>query len=89
MGLPQPVKQQIINEYQKHETDTGSADLQVAILTERVKQLSQHLENNPKDYACRRGLLKVIGQRKRLLSYIVKEDRTRYQALIARLGIRG
>ncbi len=89
MGLPQPVKQKIINEYQKHETDTGSADLQVAILTERVKQLSQHLENNPKDYACRRGLLKVIGRRKRLLSYILKEDRERYQALIARLGIRG
>ncbi len=89
MGLPQPVKQRIINEYQKHETDTGSADLQVAILTERVKQLSQHLENNPKDYACHRGLLKVIGQRKRLLSYIVKQDQARYQALITRLGIRG
>lgn len=89
MGLPQPVKQKIINEYQKHETDTGSADLQVAILTERVKQLSQHLENNPKDYACRRGLLKVIGRRKRLLSYILNEDQARYQALITRLGIRG
>lgn len=89
MGLPQPVKQKIINEYQKHETDTGSADLQVAILTERIKQLSQHLENNPKDYACRRGLLKVIGRRKRLLSYILNEDQARYQALITRLGIRG
>lgn len=89
MGLPQPVKQKIINEYQKHETDTGSADLQVAILTERIKQLSQHLENNPQDYACRRGLLKVIGRRKRLLSYILNEDQARYQALITRLGIRG
>ena len=79
MGLPQAVKQQVINEYQKHETDTGSADLQVAILTERVKQLSKHLDNNPKDHACRRGLLKVIGQRKRLLSYILKQDRARYQ----------
>ena len=89
MGLPQPIKQQVINDYQKHETDTGSADLQVAILTERVKQLSTHLESNPKDHACRRGLLTVIGQRKRLLSYILKQDRARYQALIARLGIRG
>ncbi len=89
MGLPQPIKQQVINDYQKHETDTGSADLQVAILTERVKQLSNHLETNPKDHACRRGLLTVIGQRKRLLSYILKQDRARYQALIARLGIRG
>jgi len=89
MGLPQPVKQQVINEYQKHETDTGSADLQVAILTERVKQLSKHLETNPKDHACRRGLLKVIGQRKHLLSYILKQDRARYQNLIRRLGIRG
>ena len=89
MPLKQERKQEIINEYQIHETDTGSADLQVAMLTARVKQLSAHLENNPKDHASRRGLLKMIGQRKRLLSYILKQDRERYRALIGRLGIRG
>ena len=89
MPLKQERKQEIINEYQIHETDTGSADLQVAMLTARVNQLSAHLENNPKDHASRRGLLKAIGQRKRLLSYILKQDRERYRALIGRLGIRG
>ena len=68
MPLKQERKQEIINDYQIHETDTGSADLQVAMLTARVNQLSKHLESNPKDHASRRGLLKMIGRRKRLWS---------------------
>lgn len=89
MALLQAQKQEIITGYQVHETDTGSADVQVAMLTERISKLSQHLQKNKKDYSSRRGLLKMIGQRKRLLAYILKEDPTRYRALITRLGIRG
>jgi len=89
MALTQEQKQELINTHQVHETDTGSADLQVAMLSERIKQLSTHLQSNQKDYASRQGLLKMIGQRKRLLGYIRKQDVTRYRALIAKLGIRG
>lgn len=89
MALTQERKQQLITEYQVHETDTGSADVQIAILTERINRLSDHLKNNKSDHASRRGLLKLIGQRKRLLSYINQESKNRYQALIGRLGIRG
>ncbi len=89
MALLQERKQEIISDYQVHETDTGSADVQVAILTERINRLSLHLRTNKKDHASRRGLLKMIGQRKRLLAYILKQDQERYRALITRLGIRG
>ncbi|MBD2090586.1 30S ribosomal protein S15 [Microcoleus sp. FACHB-1515] len=89
MALLQERKQEIINDFQKHGTDTGSADVQVAILTERINKLSTHLRENKKDHASRRGLLKMIGQRKRLLAYILKQDQARYRALITRLGIRG
>jgi small subunit ribosomal protein S15 len=89
MALLQERKQEIISDYQVHETDTGSADVQVAILTERINRLSAHLRENKKDHASRRGLLKMIGQRKRLLAYILKQDQERYRALIGRLGIRG
>lgn len=89
MALLQESKQQIISDYQIHETDTGSADVQVAMLTERINRLSLHLRQNKKDHASRRGLLKMIGQRKRLLAYILKQDQERYRALITRLGIRG
>lgn len=89
MALVQERKQEIITQYQVHETDTGSADVQVAMLTERINKLSQHLRTNKKDHASRTGLLKMIGQRKRLLAYIQKGDRERYRALITRLGIRG
>jgi small subunit ribosomal protein S15 len=88
MALTQTQKQEIINDYQAHETDTGSSDLQVAMLTRRINQLTAHLQSNPKDHASRRGLLKMIGRRRRLLAYIQKKDSDRYQALIARLGIR-
>ena len=89
MALLQARKQELMAEYQVHETDTGSADLQVAMLTERINRLSQHLRSNKKDHSSRRGLLKMIGQRKRLLAYINKKDQERYRALITRLGIRG
>lgn len=89
MALLQARKHEIISEYQVHETDTGSADVQVAMLTERINKLSAHLKINKKDHASRRGLLKMIGQRKRLLAYILKQDQERYRALIGRLGIRG
>jgi small subunit ribosomal protein S15 len=89
MALVQEQKQQIISEYQVHDTDTGSADVQVAMLTERINRLSDHLKTNKKDHASRRGLLQMIGRRKRLLAYIRQQDQDRYRALIQRLGIRG
>ncbi len=89
MTLTQQRKQEIISNYQVHETDTGSADVQIAMLTERINRLSEHLQSNKKDHSSRRGLLKLIGQRKRLLAYIQQGSREHYQALIGRLGIRG
>lgn len=88
MALTQQRKQELMGEYQVHETDTGSADLQVAMLTDRINQLTKHLIGNKKDHSSRRGLLKMIGRRKRLLSFIQNKDTERYQKLIARLGIR-
>ena len=88
MSLTANEKHTLISEFQVHETDTGSADLQVAILTKRITQLTDHLKQNPKDHASRRGLLKMIGRRRRLLAYIKGKDTNRYQALIERLGIR-
>ena len=89
MALTQQRKQELISDYQVHETDTGSSEVQIAMLTERINRLSEHLIANEKDHSSRRGLLTLIGQRKSLLSYIQAEDKARYQALIARLGIRG
>ncbi len=89
MALLQQRKHEIIADFQVHETDTGSADVQVAMLTERINRLSEHLRSNKKDHASRKGLLRMIGQRKRLLAYILERDIERYRALIGRLGIRG
>jgi small subunit ribosomal protein S15 len=89
MPLTPQRKQELIKDYQVHETDTGSTELQVAILTEKIVRLSAHLKNNNNDHSSRRGLLQAIGQRKRLLAYIQKHDRDRYRPLIERLGIRG
>lgn len=89
MALTQQDKQKIMAEHQAHETDTGSSELQVAMLTERINRLSQHLKDNKHDHASRRGLLQIIGRRKRLLAYINKQDQQRYRELITRLGIRG
>ncbi len=89
MTLLQARKQELISDYQVHETDTGSADVQIAMLTDRINQLSSHLQKNKKDYSSRRGLLKMIGHRKRLMAYLQKQDSERYRALIKKLGIRG
>ncbi len=88
MALLQERKQELISEHQVHETDTGSVDVQIAMLTDRINTLSQHLQKNKKDYSSRRGLLKMIGQRKRLLAYLTQQDPERYRALIQKLGIR-
>jgi small subunit ribosomal protein S15 len=89
MALTQQRKQEIMGDFQTHETDTGSADVQVAMLTDRITKLSAHLKINQKDFASRRGLMMMISRRKRLLAYIQRENADRYKALIARLGIRG
>ena len=81
-------KQQIIKDYQTHEGDTGSPEVQVAILTYRIKDLTEHLKLHKKDHASRRGLLQMVGQRSSLLKYLTKTDRSRYNTLIGRLGLR-
>lgn len=89
MALLQERKQELLSSYQMHPTDTGSSQVQVAMLTERINQLSAHLKTHAKDFSSRRSLLKLIGQRKRLLAYIRQGSQTEYKALITRLGIRG
>jgi small subunit ribosomal protein S15 len=88
MPLEREVKVQTIQQYRVHETDTGSPDVQVAVLTERIKQLTVHLNANRHDQASRRGLQTMVGRRRRLLTYISRTDLARYQELIARLGLR-
>lgn len=88
MPLVREIKDRIVAEYATGEGDTGSAEVQIALLTERVKDLTGHLKLFPKDNHSRRGLLKLVGQRRRLLAYLVKKDATRYRAVIARLGLR-
>jgi len=78
----------IIETYKIHETDTGSPEVQIAILTERINHLNEHLKINKKDHHSRRGLLKMVGQRKGLISYLMKKDITRYRAIIEKLGLR-
>ena len=82
-------KQEIIQSYQTKEGDTGSSEVQVALLTERINQLTTHLRTHRKDHHTRRGLLKLVGKRKRLLAYLGREDVSRYRSLVARLGLRG
>jgi small subunit ribosomal protein S15 len=81
-------KQAIINEYAICEGDTGSPEVQIAILTFRINSLNEHLKANPKDNHSRRGLLQMVGKRKKFLNYLVSKDINRYRAIIARLGIR-
>jgi len=78
----------IVGEFALHEGDTGSVEVQVALLTNRINQLTEHMASNKHDYHSQRGLLKLVGQRKRLLAYISKQDVARYRSLIARLGLR-
>lgn len=81
-------KQEIITTYKLHESDTGSPEVQVAILTERINHLNEHLKTHKKDHHSRRGLLKMVGQRKALLGYLMKKDIGRYREIIAKLGLR-
>ena len=81
-------KQEVIEEYKTHDGDTGSPEVQVALLTERIRHLTEHLKMHKKDHASRRGLLKLVGQRSRLLRYLSSKDRGRYLDLIRRLGLR-
>ena len=81
-------KAEIVSKFARSEGDTGSPEVQVAILTERIRELNDHLSVNKKDHHSRRGLLKMVGQRRRLLSYLQKKDIERYRKLIAELGLR-
>ena len=81
-------KTEIIKAYQVHETDTGSPEVQIAILTERINYLNEHLKANKKDHHSRRGLLKMVGQRRSLLDYLKDNDFDRYRNIVTRLGLR-
>lgn len=83
-----PNKQQIIETYAREPGDTGSSEVQIALLTARIEHLTEHLKTHKKDHASRRGLLQLVGQRRRLLDYLRREDIDRYRSLIGRLGIR-
>jgi small subunit ribosomal protein S15 len=86
--LDKEKKMEVITTYQVREGDTGSTEVQVALLTERIRQLTAHMAANRKDYHTQRGLLKLVGQRRRLLAYLSREDVGRYNNLIKRLGLR-
>jgi small subunit ribosomal protein S15 len=88
MPLTTQVKQELIAKYRIHEKDTGSPEVQIALLTNRINYLTEHFKVHPKDYHSRRGLLKLVGQRRRLLNYLVKKDTERYQNIIKKLGLR-
>ena len=81
-------KQQIINEYRRDETDTGSSEVQIALLTERINELTEHLKVHKKDNHSRRGLLKMVGKRRNLLNYLAKKDEEAYKDLVKKLGLR-
>jgi ribosomal protein S15, bacterial/organelle len=81
-------RQQIISEHARSATDTGSAEVQVALLTQRITDLTEHLKTHKHDHASRRGLLQMVGRRRRLLDYLMREDIERYRSLIAKLGLR-
>ena len=84
----QELKNEIISANRIHETDTGSPEVQIAILTERIKNLTEHLKSNKKDFHSRRGLQMMVGKRRNLLNYLAKKDINRYRAIIEKLGIR-
>jgi len=88
VALDKAKKQEIIEKYKLHETDTGSPEVQIAILTERINQLTEHLNIHKKDFHSRRGLLKMVGHRRRLLNYLKSKDIERYRTLIEKLDIR-
>ena len=88
MALTKDLKTEVIRSYQTHPSDTGSPEVQVAILSERISNLTEHFKGHAKDHHSRRGLLKMVGQRRRLLDYLKSRDNKRYDSLIERLGLR-
>ena len=88
MTMTAEAKGEVITEYRRSDGDTGSVEVQVALLTVRINELTDHLRTHKKDHASRRGLLKMVGRRSSLLRYLTRTDRERYQALITRLGLR-
>ena len=88
MAVKDPLKSTQIEEFKRHDTDDGSAEVQVALLTRRIRHLTEHLKKHPKDHATRRGLLKMVGRRSRLLRYYARTNPDGYKGLIGRLGIR-
>ena len=88
MALTVEQKSQVISDFRRSENDTGSAEVQVAVLTKRIEELTEHLKMHKKDHHSRRGLLKLVGRRRRLLDYLKREDIERYRTLIQQLGLR-
>ena len=88
MGLTKDKKAELIGKYGRSPSDTGSAEVQVALLTKRINELTEHLRTHSKDHHSRRGLLKMVGKRRRLLRYLERDDVERYRALVADLGLR-
>jgi small subunit ribosomal protein S15 len=88
LAQTKPQREQIIQDYRLHESDTGSTDVHVALITHRINELTEHFKTHTKDHHGRRGLLKLVGQRRRLLDYLKRKDSDRYRQLIERLGIR-
>ncbi len=88
MNLTEDRKREIIESFKTHDTDTGSPDVQIALLTERITNLTEHLKTHKKDHHSRRGLLMMVGKRRRLLTYVKGKDPARYRNIIAQLGIR-
>ena len=88
MGLTKEKKQELVSKHGRSEADTGSAEVQVALMTERINELTEHLRTHVKDHHSRRGLLMLVGKRRRLLRYLERSDVERYRALVADLGLR-
>ena len=88
MALTKEAKEAIVKKYARSKNDTGSAEVQIAILTEEIKQLTEHLKEHAHDHHSRRGLLKKVGQRRSMLNYLAKKDVTRYREIVSKLGLR-
>jgi len=87
--LSKQKKQSLIKQYQVHEKDSGSAEVQIALLTKQIEALAQHLKKHPKDHHSRRGLLLMVGKRRRFLNYLKRRNQKKYQALVKKLGLEG